>query len=233
MYTRQEETAVAKAAQAPRRERLNHTRVVDTAVALADQGGFDGLSMRKLAERLGVVPMALYKHVADKDELLDAMIDLVFAEVEVPTDVDWKTAMRVRAISMRDALRRHPWAIGRMESGTPGPANLRHHNTVLACLRHDAAFAFRTAVHAYSLMDSYIYGFALQDKTITDIPAEAKRRREVVARRHPAPAEAYPYLIEVAEEFAQHGYDYTQEFEFGLDLILAGIERLGAGGRRR
>jgi AcrR family transcriptional regulator len=225
---------VAKASEVTRRERLNHTRVVHTAVALADQGGFDALSMRKLAEQLGVVPMALYKHVADKDELLDAMIDLVFAEVEVPTDVDWKTAMRVRAISMRDALRRHPWAIGRMEAGTPGPANLRHHNTVLACLRRDAAFGFRTAVHAYSLMDSYIYGFALQDKTMTsDLPAEATRRREVVSRRHPAPAEAYPYLIEVAEEFARHGYDYTQEFEFGLDLILAGIERLAASSRRR
>jgi len=127
-----------------------------------------------------------------------------------------------------------PWAIGRMETGAPGPANLRHHNAVLACLRHDAGFGFRTAVQAYSLIDGYIYGFALQDRTLSgDIPAEARRRREVVARRHPAPAEAYPYLIEVAEEFAQHGYDYTPEFEFGLDLILDGIERLATAGKRR
>src|SRR5437899_2025785 len=132
------ETAVAKASEAPGRERRNRTRVLHSAIELADQTGFDGLSMRKLAEQLGVVPMALYKHVADKDELLDGMVDLVFAEVDVPTDVDWKTAMRVRATSMRDALRRHPWAIGRMESGTPGPANLRHHNAVLGCLRRDA-----------------------------------------------------------------------------------------------
>jgi len=212
---------------APRRERLNRARVLDTAVALADQGGFDALSMRRLAEQLGVVPMALYKHVADKDELLDGMVDLVFAEVDVPTGVEWKTAMRVRATSMRDALRRHPWAIGRMETGTPGPENLRHHNAVLACLRRDAGFPFRTAVHVYSLLDSYIYGFALQDKTLSgDIPAEVKRRREVVAERHPAPQEAYPYLIEVAEQFAKHGYDYTREFEFGLDLILGSIEGL-------
>ena len=227
MYTCQGETAVAKAAEVHRRERLNRTRVLRAAVALADQGGFDALSMRKLADQLGVVPMALYKHVADKDELLDGMVDLVFAEVEVPTGVAWKAAMRVRATSMRDALRRHPWAIGRMETGTPGPANLRHHNAVLACLRRDAGFSFRTAVHAYSLMDSYIYGFALQERTLSgDIPAEAKRRRDVVARRHPAPEEAYPFLVEVAQQFAEHGYDYTSEFEFGLDLILGGIERL-------
>jgi AcrR family transcriptional regulator len=231
MYTCQERgLPVAEA----RRERLNRTRVLRTAVELADHGGFDGLSMRKLAEQLGVVPMALYKHVADKHELLDGMVDLVFAEVEVPTDVEWKAAMRVRATSMRDALRRHPWAIGRMETGTPGPANLRHHNAVLACLRGGAGFPFRTAVHAYSLMDSYIYGFALQDKTLAgDMPSEAKRRREVVAARHPAPEQDYPYLIEVAEQFAMHGYDYTSEFEFGLDLILDGIARLKPGRRTR
>ena len=114
-----------------------------------------------------------------------------------------------------------------MESGTPGPANLRHHNAVLGCLRRDAGFPFRTAVHAYSLMDSYIYGFALQDRALAgNIPAEAKRRRDVVAQRHPDPAEVYPYLVEVAEQFAKHGYDYTSEFEFGLDLILDGIQRL-------
>ena len=217
---------MTKASEPPRRERLNRDRVLRTALSLADQGGFDGLSMRKLAEQLGVVPMALYKHVADKDELLDGMVDLVFGEVEVPTGVAWKSAMRVRATSMRDALRRHPWAIGRMETGTPGPANLRHHNAVLGCLRRDAGFPFRTAVHAYSLMDSYIYGFALQDRSMGDIPAEAKRRRDVVEQRHPDPAGVYPYLVELAEQFAEHGYDYTSEFEFGLDLILDGIQRL-------
>ncbi|HKD98290.1 MAG TPA: TetR/AcrR family transcriptional regulator C-terminal domain-containing protein [Micromonosporaceae bacterium] len=218
---------MAQSTEPARRERLNRARVLDTAVAMADEGGFEALSMRKLAERLGVVPMALYKHVADKDELLDGMVDLVFAEVEVPSGGGWRTAMRVRATSMRDALRRHPWAIGRMETGTPGPANLRHHNAVLACLRHDAGFPFRTAVHAYSLMDSYIYGFALQDRSLAgDIPKEAQRRREVVARRQPAAMESYPYLIEVAEQLAAHGYDHAREFEFGLDLILDGIAQL-------
>ncbi len=210
-----------------RRERLNRARVLHAALALADQGGFDALSMRKLADQLGVVPMALYKHVADKPALLDGMVDLVFDEIEVPRDVDWRTALRVRAMSMRDALRRHPWAVGRMETGTPGPANLRHHNAVLACLRRDAGFPFLAAVHAYTLMDSYIYGFALQDRVLAgDIPAEAKRRRDVVADRHPSSLAEYPYLVEVVEQLASHGYDHTQEFEFGLDLILDAVQRL-------
>ena len=214
-------------APAARKERLNRDRVLCTAVDLADRGGIDALSMRHLAGELGVVPMALYKHVADKDELLDGMVDLVFAEIEFSSGSGWRSAMRGRAISVREALLRHPWAVGRMESGTPGPANLRHHNAVLACLRSEAGFPFRVAVHAYSLMDSYIYGFALQEKTLAgDMPAEARRRRDVVAQRHPAPAEEYPYLIEVVEEFGKSGYDYAQEFEFGLDLILDGIERL-------
>jgi AcrR family transcriptional regulator len=110
------------------RERLNRSKVVRAAIDLADQDGFEALTMRRLAERLSVVPMALYKHVADKDELLDAMVDLVFAEVQVPTAEGWRPPMRIRAVSMRQALLRHPWAVGRMESGTPGPANLSHHN---------------------------------------------------------------------------------------------------------
>ncbi|HUA40499.1 MAG TPA: TetR/AcrR family transcriptional regulator C-terminal domain-containing protein [Streptosporangiaceae bacterium] len=211
----------------PPRPRLNRDRVVRAAVQLADGGGFDALSMRKLAEQLGVVPMALYKHVADKDELLDEMIDRVFAEVEVPDGCGWRTAMRERAAALRAALLRHPWAVGRMETGTPGPANLRHHNAVMACLRSEAGLGFRAAVHAYSAMDSYIYGFALQEKTLSgDIPAEARRRGAVVADRDESYAELYPYLLEVVYELSRTGYDLAQEFEFGLDLILDGIERL-------
>lgn len=211
-----------------RRERLNRGRVLRAAVELADQDGFDGLSMRKLAEQLGVVPMALYKHIADKDALLDGMVDLVFAEIEFPDGGDWRTAMLVRSQAVRAALLRHPWAVGRMESGTPGPANLRHHNAVLRCLRRDAGFPTRTAVHAYSLMDSYVYGFALQEKTLTgDIPAEARRRHDVAAeQRELPPAEEYPYLVELLADFGRAGYDFAQEFEFGLGVILDGIERL-------
>src|SRR4051812_7983562 len=120
--------AITMAQQAPRRNRLNRDRVLRAAVALADQA-IEVPSMRTLAQELDVVPMALYKHVANKDELLDGMVDLVFAEVAFPTGADWKTAMRERAISMRHALLRHRWAVGLMEARMrPGPADLRHHN---------------------------------------------------------------------------------------------------------
>lgn len=210
------------------RERLNRAKVLRAAAELADESGFDALTMRRLAARLGVVPMALYKHVADKHELLDGMVDLVFAEVEMPVDGDWRTALRTRASSMRQALLRHPWAVGRMETGTPGPANLRHHNAVMRCLRRDAGFPFPMAVHAYNLMDAYIYGFALQEKTLAgDIPAEAARRREAVVDRQPSELDDYPYLAEVVTELAKTGFNFAEEFEFGLDLILDGLRHIG------
>lgn len=210
-----------------RRARLNRDRVVQAAVTLADEGGFDHLSMRKLAEKLEVVPMALYKHVANKDELLDGMVDVVFGEVGFSTGGGWRSAMRDRATKMRQALLRHPWAVGRMETGMPGPANLRHHNATMGCLRQKAGFSFQTAVHAYSLMDSYIYGFAHQEKTLApDIAGEAETRLQKLEEEHPSPGDEYPHLMEVAAELAKSGYDYIEEFEFGLDLILDGIERL-------
>jgi AcrR family transcriptional regulator len=214
--------------QARRRDRLNRDRVLRAAVALADQA-VDVPSMRTLAQKLGVVPMALYKHVASKDELLDGMVDLVFAEVEFPTSgTDWKTAMRQRAISMRQALLRHPWAVGLMESRMrPGPADLRHHNAVMACLR-ETGFSFRTAVHAYSAMDSYIYGFALQEKTLGfATPEESGEVAETKLATLPASvAEEYPFLVEVVVELGKSGYDYAVEFEVGLDLLLDGIDQL-------
>jgi AcrR family transcriptional regulator len=214
------------------RERLSRERVLSEAVSLADGAGMDGLTMRGLAERLAVVPMALYKHVADKNELLDGMVDLVFAEVELPPGEGWRVALRARAVSMRQALLRHPWAVGRMETGTPGPANLRHHNAVLGCLRAGAGFDFSTAVHAYNVLDAYTYGFALQEKTLAaDIPGEAARRHDVVAQRQPADIKDYPYLVEVAVELARTGFDFELEFTFGLDLVLDGLERLAPGPR--
>ncbi|GAA2372570.1 TetR/AcrR family transcriptional regulator C-terminal domain-containing protein [Dactylosporangium salmoneum] len=208
------------------RERLNRAKVLQAAIELADEGGFDALTMRRLATQLGVVPMALYKHVSDKDELLDGMVDLVFAEVEMPDGGDWRAALHTRCSSMRRALLRHPWAVGRMETGTPGPENLRHHNAVMRCLRRDARFPFRMAVHAYNVLDAYVYGFALQEKTLAgDIPAEAARRRTAVAERQPAEIDDYPYLGEVVMELARTGFNFADEFEFGLGLILDGLGR--------
>ena len=223
---------MAQQTEAPRRARLSRDRVVLAALALADKGGIESLSMRNLAKELGVVPMALYKHVANKGDLLDGMVDIVFSEAEFPSDgADWKTAMRQRAISMREALLRHSWAIGLMEGRmSPGPANRRHHNATMACMR-EAGFSFRTAVHAYNAMDSYIYGFTLQEKTLPfETPEESgevvQTKAANVAQTMGAWADEYPYLAEIVVELGKAGFDYAAEFEFALDLILDGIERL-------
>jgi AcrR family transcriptional regulator len=208
-----------------RRTPLNRARVLTAAVALADETGIDGFGMRRLAHELGVVPMALYKHVANKDELLNGMIDIVFSEIEAPSlDADWKSALRRRAISTRDALKRHSWAIGLMETAAPGPANLRNHNAVMGCLR-EAGFSFQTAIHAYSVQDAYIYGFALQEKTLDlETPDSAgqaaQRRAETIGS-----FSDYPYLAEIVAQLPQTGYDNATEFEWGLDLILDGLDR--------
>jgi AcrR family transcriptional regulator len=205
---------------------LSSGRVLQAAVALADEAGLDAFSMRALAQELGVVPMALYKHVANKEELLDGMVDIVFGEIELPArDLDWRSAMRRRAVSTREALRRHSWAIGMMESRHPGPANLRNHDAVMGCLR-EAGFSFRTAIHAYSVQDAYIYGFALQERDMgfetPDSAGDAAQRR---AQKIGA-LEDYPYLVEIATKLPESGYDSGVEFAWGLDLILDGLEQL-------
>ncbi len=208
------------------RKPLSSARVLRAAVALADEAGLEAFSMRALAQELGVVPMALYKHVANKEQLLDGMVDIVFSEVELPSgELDWMSAMRRRAMSTRDALKRHGWAIGMMESRHPGPANLRNHNAVMGCLR-TAGFSFEMAIHAYSLQDAYIYGFALQERDTgfetRDSAGEAARRRaETIGA-----LEDYPHLVEIAAKLPESGYDNAVEFAWGLDLILDGLDRL-------
>jgi AcrR family transcriptional regulator len=208
------------------RKPLSGARVLQAAVARADEAGLDAFSMRGLAQELGVVPMALYKHVANKEELLDGMVDIVFGEIELPSgDLDWRSAMQRRAISAREALKRHSWAIGMMESRHPGPANLRNHNAVMGCLRN-AGFPFETAIHAYSVQDAYIYGFALQE---TDLAFETPDSAGIAAQRRAETIDAlenYPYLGEIATKLPESGYDNAVEFAWGLDLILDGLERL-------
>ncbi|HEY1778617.1 MAG TPA: TetR/AcrR family transcriptional regulator C-terminal domain-containing protein [Solirubrobacteraceae bacterium] len=209
-----------------RRPPLSKARVLEAAFALADEVGSEAFSMRSLAQELGVVPMALYKHVANKEELLDGMVDIVFGEIELPSpELDWSLAMRSRAISTRAALQRHSWAIGLMESRNPGPANLRNHNAVMGCLR-EAGFSFEMAVHAYSVQDAYIYGFALQER---DLGFETPRSAGEAAQRRAAAVEAagsYPYLAEIVAKLPEIGFDSALEFSWGLDLILEGLERL-------
>jgi AcrR family transcriptional regulator len=212
-----------------RRLPLSRERVLRAAIALADEGGFESLTMRKLATQLGVEAMSLYNHVARKDDLLDGMVDLVFGEIELPrTDVDWKAAMRARALSTREILGRHRWAVGLMEGrGNHGLANLRLHDAVLGCLRA-AGFSLEMTVHAYSVQDAYIYGFALQERdmaseTPADFAAEAQRQMQ----EYRAVLADFPHLVEVVGgHVASNGYDYETEFLFGLDLILDGLERL-------
>jgi AcrR family transcriptional regulator len=205
---------------------LNRERVLGVAVDLADTSGIESLSMRKLAQALGVEAMSLYNHVANKDDILNGMVDLVFAEIGLPpVGVDWKSAMRQRALSARDVLLRHPWAIGLMESRLhPGPATLRHHDAVIGSLR-EAGFSVAMAAHTYSLLDSYIYGFVLQQASLPFRSAdETAAMAETFLRQFPA--QTYPHLAELTiQHVLQPGYDYGDEFAFGLDLILDGLER--------
>ena len=171
---------------------LSRERVLRAAVGLADESGIDSLTMRKLGDTVGVEAMSLYNHVANKDDLLDGMIDLVFSEIGLPSGgSDWKTAMRQRAISAREVLSRHRWAIGLMDSrSSPGAATLRHHDAVIGSLR-EGGFSIEMAAHAFSVLDSYIYGFALQEASL---PFDTEEQTADLAKRilKQMPPDDYP-----------------------------------------
>ncbi|MFD8495395.1 TetR/AcrR family transcriptional regulator C-terminal domain-containing protein [Amycolatopsis sp. NPDC059657] len=212
------------------RTRLTRERVLRTAITLADASGIESLTMRKLGVELGVEAMSLYNHVASKVDLLDGMVDAVFAEIELPEgEIGWKAVMRGRAISARAALARHPWATALMDSrSAPGPATLAHHDAVLGTLR-GAGFSIALAAHAFSAMDSYINGFALQEAAL---PFRTEEETAQVAQAIQArfAAGQYPHLTELTvEHVLKPGYNYGDEFEFGLDLILDGLERVHTG----
>ena len=209
---------------------LTRERVLRAALALADTRGIDSLTMRNLGADLGVEAMSLYNHVANKDDILDGIVDLVFSEIEVPSDrADWKIAMRRRGISVRDVLVRHPWATSLMQSRSrPGPATLRHNDSVIGILRK-AGFTVDLAAHAFSVMDGYIYGFALQQ---VNLPSRTSEESAELAQTilEQLQADQYPHFAEMITEYAlKPGYDYSKEFEFGLDLILDGLERVRSG----
>ncbi len=205
---------------------LSRERVLRAAMALADAGGIESVTMRLLAQDLGVKAMSLYNHVTDKADIVDGIVDLVFAEIDLPSaETHWKTVMRLRAHSAREVLLRHPWASSLMQSRTqPGPATLRHHDSVIGSLR-EAGFTIEMAAHAFSVIDSYVYGFAQQQQNLTYATSEeATVVAEDILRS--LPAEEYPHLAEMIVEHAlKPGYDYADEFNFGLDLILEGLER--------
>jgi AcrR family transcriptional regulator len=208
------------------RSRLSRERVLRGAVAVADAGGVGSLTIRSLAAELGVKPMSVYHHVANKDEILDGIVDLVFSEIELPQiGGDWRTEMQRRAASARAALRRHPWAIGLLESRTnPGPATLEHHDAVIGTLR-GAGFSVAMTAHAYALIDAFVYGFALSEAslpingpdTITEVAGQMMEQYT---------ADDYPHLVEFSvEHVMQPGYDFGEEFEFGLGIVLDGLAR--------
>jgi AcrR family transcriptional regulator len=212
----------------PVTEPLSRERVLTTAVAFADRHGLDALSMRKLADELGAGAMSLYHYVPNKEQLIDGMVEIVFSEIEPPSlELDWKTAMRRRAVSTRDALNRHRWAVGLMEGRMdPGLASMRIREAILGCLR-EAGFSIEETIQAYSVQDAYIYGFALQERSL---PFESAEESTAIAEATTQDiadlANEFPYLAEVvAGHVATVGYDFTAAFEYGLDLILDGLEK--------
>ncbi|HEX7148998.1 MAG TPA: TetR/AcrR family transcriptional regulator [Actinomycetota bacterium] len=208
---------------------LSKERVLDAAVALADAQGVEGLSMRKLAQELGVVPMALYKHVANKDELLDGMVDLVVGEIDPPAGgTDWKTAMRRRVLSARGALLRHPWASRVMESrSSPTLAVLAYMDSMIGMFRA-GGFTIDLTHHAMHAMGSRLLGFSqeLFDETADVGPGmDAETLREL-AGRFPHVTELVVAITHDQASVVGQGCDDQFEFEFALDLMLDGLERL-------
>jgi AcrR family transcriptional regulator len=206
---------------------LNRERVLRAAVTLADEKGIDALTMRELGLRLGVEAMSLYNHVANKDNMLDGMVDLVITEVSLPSGTpDWQEAMRQRAISARMVFLSHPWLSALMDSReSSGPARLHYLDWVVGTLRR-AGFSLEMTLRAFSLIDSYIYGFGRQQ---FNMAAAGDLSPEEIAEGflQTIPADEYPYLREVVVDYAMvTGYDDGADFEFGLDLILAGLQRL-------
>ncbi len=217
--------------QPAKRSTLTRERVLEAAMDLADEIGIEAFTIRKLAAALDVGPMTIYHHVPSKEEIVDGMVEMVFAEIDLPpADLDWKEAMRTRCVSARQVLNRHRWAAPLMESRlSPGPANLGHHEAVLGCLRNGGLSVQLTA-HAYAILDSFIYGFAFEEATLPGNGGEglAEVADEIAASM---PLDEYPYLVELmAEHVMRPGYDFGDSFEFGLDLLIEGIDAAARGG---
>lgn len=205
---------------------LTRDKVLRVAVNLADESGIEALSMRVLGRQLGVEAMSLYNHVANKDDLLDGMVDLVIDEIELPSlDADWREAMRTRAYSARAVFTRHPWAARFIDSRiSGGRGRLRYFEAVLGVLRR-AGFTVELAARAFSLIDSYIYGFGRQRLNMPSGDEGGLQAAESFLQA--LPAEAFPYLAEMAATHAARpGYDEAADFAFGLNLILDGLQRV-------
>lgn len=209
----------------PKRQTLTRERVLRAALALADERGIDALSMRELGRRLGVDAMSLYNHVENKDDLLDGIVDLVVGEIDLPAgEDDWTSAMRTRAQSARRVFTRHPWASQLIDSRTSsGPERLRYFDWMIGTLRR-AGFSIDEALHAYSALDSYVYGFARQQANVSGDDTGTPEAAEQLLAETPAPQ--FTHLAEVITHYIQQGgYDPDADFDFGLALILDSLQR--------
>ena len=203
---------------------LSRERVLRAAIRMADEGGIESLSMRKLAQDLGVQAMSLYNHVANKDDILDGIVDIVTSEIEVPNlGVDWKIAMRRRATSAHEVLVRHPWATMAIVSrANVGPGMLRYVDATLGCL-YEAGFSLEMADRVWNAIDSHIYGFTLQE---LNFPFEAAEYSEVAKTGLSLiPADKYPYLNRLTHYVIEGRYDGIHDFDFGLELLLNGLDK--------
>ena len=211
----------------PPRSPLTRQRVFQAAVDLADRDGLGALTMRRLGAELGVEAMSLYKHVASKEEILDGIVELVVGEIEIPPDgAEWKEAMRRRAISAREVLSRHSWAIGLLEArDSKGPTALRYLDAILGNLR-SAGFSIENAAHAFWLLDSFVYGHVIQE-TRLPINTSEKVSESTGSNVEQITRDEYPHLVEIGEHALKSEYSVDTEFEFGLDLILDALDRSG------
>ena len=204
---------------------LSRDRIINAAATVADGAGLAAVSMRSVAKVLGVEAMSLYHHVPSKEALLDDLADWVFARIELPeVGESWREAITVRARSARSVLTAHPWALGMMESRpNPGPALLAHHDRLLGVFMTEG-FSAALATHAFSAIDAYVYGFALTETSLPFEPGDGAE--EAFAAKVAAPAELYPHIARSrAELFGGGGYAFADEFDYGLELLLEGLER--------
>jgi AcrR family transcriptional regulator len=205
---------------------LSRDRVLRAAINLADTGGIESLTMRKLAQELGVEAMSLYYYVTNKNDILDGILNFVVSEMELPSNgADWKAAMRKSAISAHKTLLRHPWACSLMMSrASDGAARLRWMEAVLRCLR-EGGFSAELTHHAYHALDSHITGFTLW---LANLQFDVEELADIgAAFLQELPADEYPYLAEhIQQHLTPSSHEDESEFEFGLDLILDGLERM-------
>jgi AcrR family transcriptional regulator len=211
---------------------LTRERILECALAVADAGGIEALTIRSLASELGVKPMSVYHHVPNKEAILDGIVDLVFAEMEssrTGEHTDWRSLIVARARATRRVLRRHPWAIGlALSRETPGPATLRHHDETIRILR-GGGFSVEATAHANALLDSFVYGFALQEAA-RPFGGTKLGRSEPPRTSTALDPVTYPHLVEMAVEHTHRpGYDFADEFQLGLDLIVGALCRSTSG----